>query len=215
MQDNRHNQIVQAGNLRSDRVMKEIREALIDRNDTTDCEIPNANAADTQTAEDLSVAFAQNFTQAGGTMYYCLDENDIRARIEEIQQRYDNIMIGCASENVTSFFGHIGITNCCTCDLSKRYPLGATLCEALVATNGGIVISSNLGLGINIPALPEATVVLAFTSQVVSDWQTANERLKELYADYPEQIIITSPSSYAYRKGQQSLYLILIEDETN
>ena len=35
--------------------------------------------------------------------------------------------------------------------------------EALVATNGGIVISSNLGLGINIPALPEATVVLAFT----------------------------------------------------
>ena len=205
---------MQAGSLRKDRVMKDVREALINRNDVADCD----NAADiveTPSDEDLSVTFAQNFTQAGGTMYYCLNEKDIRQRMEEIQHRHGDVVFGCASENLASFLGHIGMANCCLCEPTKRYPLGATLCEALIAWQGGIVISSNLGLGKTIPSLPETTVVLAFTSQVVTDWQTANERLKTLYPEYPEQIIITQPSSYAYRKGLQKLYLILIEDETN
>jgi L-lactate dehydrogenase complex protein LldG len=214
MKDDRHSQVLQAGSLRKDRVMKDIREALIDRNDIANGD----NATDTAevvSEEDLSVAFAQHFTQAGGTMYYCLNENDIRQRMEEIQHRHGDIVIGCASENLASFLGHIGMENCCLCEPTKRYPFGATLCEALIAWQGGIVITSNLGLGKTIPSLPETTVVLAFTSQVVADWQTANDRLKTLYTDYPEQIIITQPSSYAYRKGQQKLYLILIEDETN
>ena len=57
--------------------------------------------------------------------------------------------------------------------------------------------------------------MLAFTSQVVADWEAANERLKQLYPEYPEQMIVTNPAGYSYRKGLQNLYLILIEDETN
>ena len=63
------------------------------------------------------------------------------------------------------------------------------------------------------PALAETTVVLAFTSQVVADWESANERLKNLYPQFPECLMVTNPGSYAYRKGQQKMYLILIEDE--
>jgi len=214
MKESSNDNMLQAGKLRSDRVLKNVREALIDRNDVADCDIAAAEA-DGTTPEDLSVAFAQSFTQSGGTMYYCLNEQDIRQRLEEIQRHHDDIVLGCASENLTSFLGHIGMQNCCTCDPTKRYPLGATLCEALIAWNGGIVISSNLGLGNKIPALPETTIVLAFTSQVVANWEAANERLKGLYKEYPEQIIVTSPNSYAYRRGMQKLYLLLIEDETN
>ena len=199
MKESSNDNMLQAGKLRSDRVLKNVREALIDRNDVADCDIAAAEA-DGTTPEDLSVAFAQSFTQSGGTMYYCLNEQDIRQRLEEIQRHHDDIVLGCASENLTSFLGHIGMQNCCTCDPTKLYPLGATLCEALIAWNGGIVISSNLGLGNKIPALPETA---------------ANERLKDLYKEYPEQIIVTSPNSYAYRRGMQKLYLLLIEDETN
>lgn len=213
MKETSTDNMLQTGRTRSDRVLKGIREALINRNDVADCEAcVNANEA---SAEDLSVAFAQSFTKGGGTMYYCLNENDIRARLEEIQHRHGDVIVGCASENLASFLCHIGLGSCCLCDTSKVYPLGATLCEALIAWNGGIVISSNLGLGKTIPALPETTVVLAFTSQVVANWEDANERLKALYSDYPDQIIVTQPSSYAYRKGAQKLYLLLIEDETN
>ena len=201
-----------------EQVLKDIREALINRADTSDCEMSTAvgssfiNAGD----DDLSVVFAENFTKAGGTLYYCYNEGDIGERIKEICKRHgEDVVIGCASENLTGFLGHLNVDNRCTCEPTKRYPLIATLCEALIAWQGSIVITSNLGLGNTIPALSETTVVLAFTSQVVTDWEAANERLKQLYPEYPEQMIVTNPAGYAYRKGLQKLYLILIEDETN
>ncbi|MBP5548032.1 MAG: hypothetical protein J6X58_03960 [Bacteroidales bacterium] len=204
MKDNRHKEIV----------LKDIREALIDKNDFA--EDPATSVGENTflvTDDDLSIVFAQNFTKSGATLYYCYNESDIRDKILEIQKLHGNITIGCASANLESFLGHLGVENRCLCTLSETHPLSATLCEALIAWQGSIVITSNLGLGVTVPALSETTIVLAFTSQVVTDWEAANERLKQLYPEYPNQIMITHPASYAYRKGQQKIYLILIEDE--
>lgn len=205
MKDNRQKEIV----------LKDIREALINRNNVENIELSTVEACTFVDPEvnDLSVLFAERFTQRGGTLYYCYNESDIKNRIEEIQRRHEDVVIGCASENLNSFLGHLGIENRCTCDSSKRYPLGATLCEALIAWQGSIVISSNQGLGITIPSLSPVTIVLAFTSQVVSDWESTNERLKDLYPQFPDSLMVTNPASYAYRKKQQKIYLILIEDE--
>ncbi|MBQ9586602.1 MAG: hypothetical protein IJR26_01890 [Bacteroidales bacterium] len=207
MKDNQH----------KEKVFKDIREALINKNEIGDCDVHAAVGATfiDPAADDLSVVFAQNFSRAGGTLYYCYNEGDIQKRIEEIQRRHGDITIGCASENLTGFLGHLNVADCCTCDPTVCYPLGATLCEALIAWQGSIVISSNLGLGRTIPALSETTIVLAFTSQVVSDWEMANERIRLLYPQYPEQIVVSHPASYAFRKGMQKIYLILIEDEAN
>ena len=198
-----------------EQVLKDIREALMNKNTVGDCEIASTDGSTFIDAgcDDLSVLFAQNFTQRGGTMYYCYNEEDIHARIKEIQKKHGDMVIGCASENLTSFLGHLNIENRCTCEPNMHYPLGATLCEALIAWQGGIVISSNQGLGVTMSTLPEALVVLTFTSQVVTDWEQANERLKSLYNEYPESLIVTNPGSYACRKGLNKLYLILIEDE--
>lgn len=198
-----------------EQVLKEIREALINKSniDNPELSVAEGNTFIDPATDDLSVLFAQNFTRRGGTMYYCYNEEDIRNRILDIQHAHGDVVIGCASENLTRFLGHLNIDNRCTCDPDMRYPLGATLCEALTAWQGGILISSNLGLGSTLPALPEATIVLAFTSQVVPDWETANERLKTLYPHFPDSLMLTNPASYAYRKGMQKLYLILIEDE--
>ena len=200
-----------------EQMMKVVRDALVD---TDSSDISEAPCAAKKTfiddeGEDISVLFAQSFTQFGGKMYYCYNEEDISKRIIEIQQSHGDTTIGCASENLVSFLGHLNIENRCLCDISKCYTLGATLCETLIAWRGGIVISSNQGLGTTIPSLPETTIVLAFTSQVVTDWEAAFERMKSLYNEIPENIMLTTPASYAYRKGLQKLYLILIEDETN
>lgn len=199
-----------------EQVLKDIREALINKNVIADDAV--AGAAGTAFLDpeglDLSVVFAQNFTRAGGTLFYCYNESDIRDRIVEIQQRHGDVAIGCASENLTRFMGHLNVMGCETCRPDRRYPLGATLCEALIAWQGSVVISSNMGLGHSMPALSETTIVLAFTSQVVTDWEVANQRLRELYADYPDLLSVVHPASYAFRKGQQKIYLILIEDET-
>ena len=197
-------------------VFKDIREALINKNVIADDSAPAVSGTAFIDAEglDLSVVFAQNFTRAGGTLYYCYNEKDIHDRIIEIQHHHGDVTIGCASENLTRFMGHLNVANCVTCCMDQCYPLGATLCEALIAWQGSVVISSYLGLGRTMPALSETTIVLAFTSQVVADWEVANQRLRELYPDYPDMLDIVHPASYAFRKGQQKIYLILIEDET-
>ena len=211
-----------------EQVVRTIREALIERNDTQDrasafymhsrqdgdnnnshAESPFINGDE----KDLSVVFAKSFPKNYGGLFYCYSEDDLRNKVLEIQQLHNGATIGCASENLTGFLKHLNVENCETCDLGHTHQLGATLCEALIAWQGSIVISSNLGLGTTIPSLPETTIVIAFTSQVVADWEEANERIKQLYPNYPDQIMVTHPASYAYRKGQQKLYLILIEDE--
>ncbi|MBQ1409219.1 MAG: LUD domain-containing protein [Bacteroidales bacterium] len=197
-----------------EQMLRTIREALIERNEIADCDSHTVGSSfiDT-TPDDLIVYFAQSFTRAGGTIHYCYNEADIRKQILEIQREHGDVTIGCASENLNGFLGHLQVENREICQMSESHQLGATLCEALIAWQGSIVISSNLGLGTTIPALSETTIVLAFTSQVVADWEVANERIKELYPQYPDQIMIVNPASYAFRKGQQKIYLILIEDE--
>lgn len=197
-----------------EQLFRNIREALIERNDIVDCDVSSTSCTTSVGGEDdLCVSFAKNFTLAGGTLHYCYNESDIRDRILEIQQRNGDVAIGCASENLDSFLGHLKVEKRENIDSNNIPLLGSTLCEALIAQQGTIVISSNLGLGTTIPSLYETTIVLAFTSQVVPDWQTANERLKQLYPQYPNQIMVANPGSYACRKGKQKIYLILIEDE--
>lgn len=201
-------------NRQKEQMFRTLREALRERNYIPDCDpVPAGSIFVKDDEDDLSVLFAQNFTRAGGVLHYCSNENDISNRIKEIQHSLGDCVIGCASDNLNGFLEHLNIENRATSEMTQNHKLGATLCEALIAWQGSIVISSNLGLGTNIPTLPENTIVIAFTSQVVADWMAANERLKQLYKDYPDQIMIAHPASYAYRKGQQKLYLILIEDE--
>ena len=202
------------GNSPKENVLKDIRQALLNKQTTSgaDGSVPEATfiqAVD----DDMSVAFAQRFTQQGGTMHYCYNEADIARHINEIQKLNGSDELCCGGDNLTTFLQHIGVSTACTAQTDKIYPLGAVLCEALVAWNGSIVISSNQGLGTTLPSLNKTTIVIAFTSQVVADWETACDRIRMLYAHFPEQILVTSPSAYAYRKKQQQIHLILIEDE--
>lgn len=196
-----------------EQIMTVIREALVDNGTTSSGDLNVNFNFNVNENEDLSVIFAQTFCKNGGSMFYCYNEKDIGKHLVEIQQQHGDVTIGCASENLASFMGHLGIENRCLCDISKRYTLGASLCESLIAWRGGIVISSNQGLGTTIPSLPDTTIVLAFTSQVVIDWEMAFERMKNFYNNTPDNIIMINPASYVYRKGLQKLYLILIEDE--
>lgn len=215
-----------------EQMLKDIREALMERNDISesDCPLSDGSAFVVADSNDLSVTFAKNFTEAGGTMYYCYNEADIAARIAFIQKTSGNATIACASDNLFSFLGHLNVNSLQAPTPAPNSPqstesspqtqtpqpsFGAILCEALLAWNGSIVISSNQGIGVSTPALYETTIVLAFTSQVVVDWETAHERIRDLYDHYPECMIVTNPSAQGYRKGQQKLYLILIEDEAN
>ena len=122
-------------------VMKNIREALIDKNEVADCEAQPAPGTTfvQDDHDDLSVLFAKNFTRAGGTLFYCYNEADIGKRILEIQHQHSDTPIACLSENLTNFISHLGVNNCHTTSPTNQSNLGASLCEALLAWQGSIV----------------------------------------------------------------------------
>lgn len=197
-----------------EQIFKNLRNALMDKNDVEDVDLSTL-VGDNQAAteNDISVRFAEQYVARRGRMNYCYNEEDIRKEIETLRQLHQADTIGCASENLTGFLTHVGVTNSETSSCDKPNRFVATLCEALTADNGSIIITSNQGLGTNMPSMAEITVVLAFTSQVVDNWRQAMERMQELYGTIPEQMLVTSPASGVYRQGRQHLYLILIEDE--
>lgn len=192
-------------------IIKEIRQALLEKNDIENISAPTElNVASQPTAADadLAIAFVKQFSQQGGTLYYCTTEEEIGEQLRHIQQQHNNAVIGCCNNNLSGFIQHLNIDNVCTATAEKQYSLGALLCESLMAEDGGIIISDKQGFGTSMPTLPPVTILIAFTSQTVNGWETAMARLKETYKAIPNQVLVLQPGQTDIK-----LYLILVDDE--
>lgn len=93
-----------------------------------------------------------------------------------------------------------------TADL-ERANVGITLCDALIAQTGSVLLTSRSAGGRALSVLPPHHVVIARESQLLPDLPAAFERLKTTYADdYPSLItFITGPS----RTGDIESVLVL------
>lgn len=169
-------------------------------------------AADLETVvTDLAVGFAKQYTRRGGTMYYCSSEEEIASQLQQIKQRMGDCQWGCCSDNLRTFISHLGIDNVFTADGNAEYQLGAMLCDGLIASDGGIVLTNKQGLGVTFRTLPRTTVIVAFTSQVVADNDAAMTRLKEMYKSIPTEIAVLEPRPASQR--ETDIHLVLVEDE--
>ncbi|MDY5969208.1 MAG: hypothetical protein SPJ13_04230 [Bacteroidales bacterium] len=155
--------------------------------------------------EDLAVAFAKEFTRKGGFMYYCTTEEELKAHIDTLQH---GAAMACCNDTLTQFLQGLGFANSVTSQSGQPCALGALLCDALEAWNGGIVVSDHLGYGITMRTLPLTTIVIAFTSQIVRDWEEVDRHLQEAYPqEKPKEIALLTPSDC------KNLCLILMEDQ--
>jgi len=89
----------------------------------------------------------------------------------------------------------------------ERADVGITLCDALIAQTGSVLLTSRSAGGRALSVLPPHHVVIARESQSLPDLPAAFERLKATYADdYPSLItFITGPS----RTGDIERVLVL------
>lgn len=195
-------------------IMKAIREALMDKN-TIDGREPESGKGTTfrMPEEDMVISFARQFTDRGGTMYYCGDEEEILQRLVDIQSAHGNAVYGCCNENLAQFLNHMGIGDAFAATPEKEYYLGAMLCDGLEAWNGNIVLSDKQGLGTAFASLPAVTVVLAFTSQIEPDWESLDSRLKDTYPTFPEQLLFVDPACDDIQSRNLELILLLVDDQ--
>lgn len=157
---------------------------------------------------DPAMAFAKAYTEAGGVMFYTTTEEELKARLVEVRRDMNNAAIACCDDNLTQFMRHLGFADSFTSQAGQRHPLGALVCDALETWNGSVVISNKLGLGSNMQQLPATCIFIAFTSQLMDDWQAVLRHLEETYpAAFPDEVVTLTA------KDCDKPRLILVEDQ--
>ena len=162
--------------------------------------------------------FTYNFNKNGGKFLYC--EN-----LEEVLESFDNILLEndwyerdvfCINDMLTSRFDGFNLNF--VKDLKATFFL--TSCEALVANNGSILLSSNQVKEKNLKELPSNFVVFATTSQLVDSISEGLRKIKNQSTNYIPSNITTiqdfetekEKDFMSYGSSTKNLYLLLLED---
>ncbi len=169
--------------------------------------------------EPIDVRFVQMYTNNGGHFLYCESMEEALMNVEKICKENTIQRLFTREESISAPLVKAGFT----VEVEKPNICDgiATTCEALVAFNGGIMITDHQ-LGIyKISDLPETHIILARTSQVVDSLSSGMSLINSTYRNNrPNQITtLKGAQSEAVRQASadpnknRTLYLLLIEDD--
>lgn len=173
--------------------------------------------------------FLRQSTALKTEVYICKDIAEASALLRDIAlqnewkkaARHAGSLIDVVSERLPcvtlSMNEEVNVVDLEACDA------GITECEALVASSGSILVTSDSSGGRALSVLPPHHLVIAHVHQFVPDLSAAFARLKKKYkADYPEfTSFITGPSRTGDIErilvlgahGPRRLTVLLIQDE--
>jgi hypothetical protein len=169
--------------------------------------MPNPNDPD-------DVTFAKVFTSKGGKFFYCDDQEDFYAMFKQLITENNWNHSYCSNDELKESLKPTEL------EFETDYQKADSCisnCEFLIAFNGSIMVSGAQTKGLKIEQLPEALVVVAYTSQIVKD---INQGLRGIQTKYGR----TRPSMVTTIRTKQSittmsdsdrakdLYIFLIED---
>lgn len=174
--------------------------------------------------DDLAVAFAQSFIRVGGTLYYCESEEHFYDQLfaYKKEKELEHLYVWEPELKKLLHAGNIDFQGDET-DFIAHADAGLTSCEALVARTGSVLVSAATGSGRRLSIYPDQHLIVARTSQVVTDIGDGLQLLQQKYgADrLPSMISLTTgPSRTADIEktlvlgahGPRSIVLFLLDD---
>jgi L-lactate dehydrogenase complex protein LldG len=203
-------------------ILQKIRQALATPTEKVVPKPDFSTSIYTSTQEETSVLFAETFIKTKGDFIYCEDDQQfidklsvllVKKNIHELYA-WESPLKKLLQENSVSFKS----------DDTKFLgaEAGLTLCECLIARTGSIVVSSKQVAGRRLGIYPPVHIVVAYTSQLVTDIIDALKFMENKYGQKMPSMInmITGPSRTADIEktlvlgahGPRELLLFLIED---
>ncbi len=154
--------------------------------------------------EDELMVFAQRFVKANGRFVYCEDEKDFIAKLKSLidYRKWEKIL--AFNEDLNSYLNSVGVETVLENDNAI---VGISLCQAMIANSGSILITSNQGFGAKVNKLPSIFIVIAHSSQIYSNYK---EALQPLLEAIPQNISTIMPSE-ALKQSVIEFYLYVIE----
>ncbi len=203
-----------------EKMLKKIRKALLEKRDN-----PYPNLEETalyaENTEYLEVLFAEQLTAVSGQFVYCEDEIQFIENLLQLAEVKKFRKIYCWEPKLQKVLETYEYPFYSTDTDFLEAEVGITLCEALVARNGSVMVSNGNEAGRRLSIYPHIHIVFAYTSQLVLDLKDGFKLLKHKYgSELPSMISnITGPSRTADIEktlvlgahGPKELYVFLIE----
>jgi len=181
-----------------EKLLKKIRKALLEKRDN-----PYPNLEDLPhyppTDELLEVVFAQEFAAVSGQFVFCEDEVQAIENLLNLADQHKWHKIYCWEPALQEILTRYDFPYFQTDKDFEQAEVGITLCEALVARNGSIILSNAGMVGRRLSIYPPVHVVLAYSSQLVLDLKDGFKLIKEKYGNQIPSMIttVTGPSRTA------------------
>ncbi len=206
-----------------EQLLKKIRKALLEKRDNP---YPNLEELPLypETDEMLEVMFAEELTKVSGTFVYCESEIALIENILELAEEKKWRKIYCWEPALQSLLKTYEYPFYATDKDFELAEVGFTLCEALIARNGSVLVSNGNAAGRRLSIYPHQHVVIAYASQLVLDLKDAFKLIKEKYGNnLPTMLSVTTgPSRTADIEktlvlgahGPKELFVFLLDDLT-
>lgn len=181
-----------------EKLLKKIRKALLERRDNP---YPNLEDQPLYAPNDemLEVVFAEAFAAVAGQFIFCEDEIQFIEELLTLAEERNWRKIYCWEPALQDMLKQYEYPFFETDKDFEQAEVGFTLCEALIARNGSIMVSNGNAAGRRLSIYPNVHIVLAYTSQLVMDLKEGFGLLKKKYGNNLPSMIsnITGPSRTA------------------
>jgi L-lactate dehydrogenase complex protein LldG len=202
-------------------MLKKIRKALLEKRDN-----PHPNIEDTPlykpTAEIPEILFAEQLTAVSGNFIFCENGIDFIENILELADKFKWRKIYCWEPELQRLLSTYEFPFYKTDKDFEMAEVGITMCEALIARNGSILLSNQNEAGRRLSIFPHHHIVIARTGQMVMDLKDGFTLIKNKYGTLIPSMIstITGPSRTADIEktlvlgahGPKELFVFLIDD---
>ena len=182
-----------------ERILKNIRSALIQPTDQPFLNIDTASSVYHQPADSLDVVFAEEFTKISGNFVYCENESDLVNNLNALAEKNNWQNLYAWEFEWQDFFQKNNFMKLRVGHNLEKADAGITSCECLVARTGSILLSSRKESGRALPIFPPIHIVIAYNNQLFYDLKEGLQFVLEKYnGNMPSMIsIATGPSRTA------------------
>jgi L-lactate dehydrogenase complex protein LldG len=146
------------------------------------------------TEQELTISFAEKFTELTGKFIYCEDDNELVQQLAALikAKQWEKIYskeTGWLDDMTAYQFNPVNTDNLESCDAA------ITLCEHLIARTGSIVLSSQQLSGRSVSVYAPIHICIAYTHQLVFDISDSLQQFKNDEAHIPSMISFASGPS--------------------
>jgi L-lactate dehydrogenase complex protein LldG len=182
-----------------ERILKSIRQALADKTVQRFPSVDWDSDLYVKRDESKEEQFADAFKQLGGRFIFCENELEFAENIVTLAQENKWKQFYCKEQALKEIFERVDFPYTEDPNGFPEGMVGITTCEALISRLGSVLVSSRQGSGRRLFVIPTVHIILAYSSQIVSEMKDGLQLIKNKYGDSLPSMIasITGPSRTA------------------